>query len=78
MDTNGNKNNTINKENDRDDNGTKINERGQINKSIKINLDNKGIKTTINNNVNENNNSIVNNSFNDKNINNMISNNNVS
>ena len=84
VDSNDNRNsnvsNNANNE-DKDNNGIIINERGQINKSIRINWDNNGNSTTNNKNNNNdiytnntnnnmiNSNMIVNNALNDNNIN---------
>ena len=65
---NTNKNN--NNENDKDNNGIIINERGQINKSIRMNWDNNSINNNNNNIINRNNNIIETN-------NNSIKNNNI-
>ena len=80
-------NNNNNNENDKDNNGIIINERGQINKSIRMNWNNSGVNNNTNtnnnisNNINNNisainNNSIKSNiSLNSNNVNNSINNN---
>ena len=91
LDNNNDNNNKIDNNKDKDNNGIIINERGQINKSIRINWDNNGIndnsnnknEQNLNNNTDNINNSII---KNDNNINknnneniyiNNISNNNI-
>ena len=84
-----NKNNTVtinlnvdennnNKENEKDNNEVIINDRGQVNKSIKINWEENGINNNINNDNNNNINNDINNNINNdnnNNINNDINNN---